>query len=251
MPEPIIPIQTIRYKQYVKEALVEALRAVFAVHPDPILRDTKVSIDFPMTENKYPAVVVRFYERQIKNIGVAHVEVGEILDENGLGTNRFRKYRHYLYNGDIEFAVYGLSSYDRDLIADSLVQLLSMGDTEDYTDLFLNRIYYADPNSEPYSLDHFINLNTDEISGFGETQIPAPWQSEDVLVYQTAYRLGIFGEFYSRSPVVNDFGTVSAVDPFPYLEDMGEEAPEPNDPGADGVYGTEDDQPLSTAWQNA
>ncbi len=247
MPEPVIPVQTIKYKQYVKEALVEALRSVFATHPDQILRDTTIGIDFPLTEVDYPSIVVRFYERQIKNMGIGHYELGPHASAAG----RFIKYRHYTYNGDIEFAIYALSSYDRDLISDSLVQLMAMGDTEDYTSVFLDRIYNSDPSVEPTSLDHFINLNTDQISGFGETQIPAPWSPEDVLVYQTAYRIGIMGEFYSRTPAIVDYGLVDGVDTFPYMGDAGEVAPEPPNPGPDKLYGTADDIPSAEPWTRA
>lgn len=244
MAEPIIPIQTIRYKTYVKEALVEALRAAFIGHPDELLAGTQIGIDFPLTENDYPMIVVRFYERQIKNAGVAHQEWFQTTENSG----RFVRFKHYLYNGDIEFAIYALSSYDRDLIADTVVQILTMGDIETYTNAFLNRIYAPDPVTEPTSLEHFINLNTDQIMGFGETQTPAAWQAEDVMVYQTAYRIGIFGEFYSRTPEPQpDYGLVERVDQFPYMD--GDPVPDPGWRGPDGEYGTADDQEDPNPWQ--
>src|SRR4051812_31881558 len=123
----MLPEQTIRYKTYVKTALVEALRSVFSNHPDSLLQRTKVSIDYPTSENKYPTVLVRFFEGKITNAGVGHVE--SLLRE---GTAIYDKYRHYLYHGDIEFAVYALSSKDRDLIADTLVQTIGMGDMATY-----------------------------------------------------------------------------------------------------------------------
>lgn len=222
--EPLIPIHTIKYKTYVKEALVEAFRAVFAAHPDDILRKTKVGIDFPTTESMYPAIVVRFYERSITNAGIGHFEMLDDPENPG----RYLRYKHYLYQGDIEFAVYALSSYDRDLISDSIVQTLAMGDLEPYSDQFLDRIYNSDPAVEPASLDHFINLNTDTIQGFGETQALAPWQPEDLLVYQTSYRIGIHGEFYSRTPPVVNYGLVEKVESYPYMPADGETKPSPN-----------------------
>lgn len=414
--------QTISYKTYIKETLVSALREVFRGHPDPLLAKTQVTIDFPFTELDYPAVVVRFYERTIKNVGVGHYEMLEtpeqtgnqeiwfdnfegIRDENhyfvrsgsyptdgvipttefsmvpytpqvdidagttvgftwndnelitiksGVRTDvgdsppvaygeveitatemivkakyrsdtsgdstlavssislpttdaeywleteyvegvlsvhvfdsdplldtaiplvstsatvadediiemtsqgrflleavadasgtsaifRFRtnrlnsvlppryiKHKHYLYQGDIEFAVYALSSYDRDIISDSLVQTLAMADTESYTNSLLNRLYEADPLTDPGSLYHYINLNTDEISGFGESQVPAPWQPEDVLVYQTSYRIAIHGEFYSRTPDIDGVALVEEIQTYPYMPAGGETKPDPN-----------------------
>jgi hypothetical protein len=244
MPKPTIPIQTVQYKTYVKEALVEALRNAFTGHPDELLAKVNIGIDYSLEELDYPQIVVRFYERSIKNAGVGHQEWFETAE----GTGRYVRFKHMLYTGDIEFAVYALSSYDRDLISDSIVQILTMGDIEPYTNAFLERIYSPNPTTEPVSIEHFINLNTDEIMGFGETQTPAPWGPEDVLVYQTAYRIGIFGEFYSRMPEPQpDYGLVERVDSFPYPAD--EEAPDPGWRGPDGVYGTADDQPDDNPWE--
>lgn len=231
MPEPLLQQQTIKYSSYVKETLVYALRSVFASHPDAILRSTSVDVDFPLTRNDYPAIVVRFYERGLTNAGVAHIE--HIEDANATG--RYVKYKHYLYQGDIEFAIYGLSSVDRDLVGDALVQILTMGETEPYSNLLLDRVY--DPPSIPAeneggaydpSMDHMMNLNTDKLSGFGETQAIAPWMPEDVLVYQKSYRVEIHGEFYSRTPVATNYGLVTAVQSYPYNPDDGEPVPNPN-----------------------
>lgn len=245
MAEPLQPIQVVRYKTYLKESIIEALKPVFTSHADNLLRDTKITVEFPFTEAHFPSIVVRFYEREIKNAGIAHQEFFE--DPNSAG--RYIRYRHVLYNGDIEFAVYALSSLERDIISDSLVQILTMGDVESYTNQFLNRIYLPNPNSEPASVDHMINLNTDHISGFGETQAPAPWDPEDVFVYQTAYRIPVFGEFYSRTPAQTNYGIIERVDTFPYMGDLGESVPDPPWPGPDKQYGTGDDLPDPAPWE--
>lgn len=219
----ILPEKTIRYKTYIKTALVEALRPVFTNHPDNPLQDTHVTIDFPLDKASYPAVIIRFFEREVKNIGVGHVEF-ILLDGDSVPS----KFKHYIYNGDIEFAVYGLSSLDRDLLADSLVQTLTMGDLTAYTNNFINRIYFPNASQYPDSVWNYVNLNTDRIQGFGETQVPAPWQPEDVLLYQTSYRIGIFGEFYSLPPDTPDAQLITKVDFYPYQEGL-----EPIPTGAD------------------
>lgn len=244
MAEPLTPVQTIRYATYLKEAICEALASVFASHADPFFRNTKVTIETPFTEAAYPAIVVRFYERNIRNAGISHYEW--FADPNAI--DRLIPYRHILYTGDIEFAIFALSSYERDLLGDSVMQILTMGDIEVYTNQFLQRIYTADPAIEPASVDHMINVNTDSIDGMGESQAPAPWQPEDVLVYQKAYRLGVFGEVYSRTPSLENYGLVEKVDTFPYMPAAGEVRPEPDHPGPDGVYGTGDDQPDPAPW---
>lgn len=214
---------TVPYLTYTKRALIEGLRQVFAVHPDPSYRyvpatigdeeatGTKITVEFPVTKNQYPSIVVKFYERNITNMGIGHIEF--LSSDSGF---TYSKYKHYNFTGDIEFVILALSSTDRDTISDSLVQTLAMGDLADYTSNFYTRLYQPDKIVYPDSIQNFININTDIISGFGETQAPAPWQPEDVLVYQKSYRCGIFGEFYSLSPVTKA-QFIRAVNVYPYL----------------------------------
>lgn len=205
--EPLLQEQTIRYKTYLKRSLVEAFSTVFKNHPDPLIRQhTKIDVDLPMVRSSYPSVVVRFYERQIKNTGVGHMET--LQNPSGA----YQKYKHYMYTGDLEFAIYALSSYDRDLLSDSLVQAIAMSDIEWYTNYFYNRIYES-TDFDSYS--HFININTDQVSGFGETQVNAPWMAEDTLIYQSSYRVGAMGEFYNRM-LNTEYNLVENIPLYPY-----------------------------------
>lgn len=204
---PLIKEQTIKYKTYLLQALIESVQAVFANHPDDLLRyHTNVSMDLPMERAQYPSVVIRFYEREIINMGLGHVEW--LQNPNGM----YQPYKHFKYTGDIEFAIYALSSYDRLLLADSITQIATMSDLEYYTNLFGDRIYNDDSED---ALFNFINFNSDRLSGFGETQIMAPWMPEDTLVYQTSYRTDIMGEFYSR-PLEAEYELIENIDVFPY-----------------------------------
>lgn len=425
MTKPLFPVETIRYTTYLKESLEQALRAVFASHPDRLLAQTKVGVDFPITQADYPAVVIRWFERSIDQAGIAHEEWLEVFDTivrlpvhndlfnpgsstpyfmfqgvyptngvfnntvtvmqptgvhladrveavvrldwhgdavtfdqhvktsdyNGVGffgrvalnvdpgkmdlelyyregannntlranlkvntpvrgsdgqmdlwlvtyavddhvtlavwdmnpngggppiamidhkmqndefiattdfdqvwlrfaaqgagnasiietytvntltttfAHAFRRFKHLIYEGDLEFAVYALSSYDRDLVGDTLIQVLQMADLEPWTNQILARIYEADPDIEPTSLFHFINLNTDKAAGFGETQSPVPWESEDQMIYNKSYRIGVLGEVYSRVPPNPIYGLVEQVDVYPYQKDVGEPKPNPH-----------------------
>jgi hypothetical protein len=237
----LLPEQTIHYKTWIKTSLVEGLKSVFLNHPDNRIRTqpglgpngstlgTKVSIDYPTSELHYPAVVIRFFEREIMNAGVGHVEYLYVDDES-----KVYKFRHYLYNGDIEFVIFALSSLDRDLISDSVTQTLAMPDMAAYTNNFWNRIYF--PSDEGITFEeqnrsrgrwNYVNLNTDRIAGFGETQTPQPWLSEDQLTYQTSYRVGIYGEFYSLPPIANipSFNKILKVNLYPYDDYILQEPP--------------------------
>lgn len=222
-----LPERTILYKTYLKTALIESLRPVFGNHKDEALRATTVEIDFPKREAHYPTVILRFFEREIFNAGVGHEE---LIDLSTVGLNGLYKFKHYFYKGDIEFAIYGITSLDRDLVADTIVQTIAMGNLEDYTNRFFDRIY-ADENQTPDSIWHYININTDRVSGFGEGQGQTPWGSEDDLIYQTSYRVPAFGEFYSVPPEIPaEF--ISKVAQYPYIQGL-EDVPEgdPNDGG--------------------
>lgn len=140
----------------------------------------------------------------------------------------FRRFKHLIYSGDIELAIYALSTYDRDLIADSLVEILAMADLEPWTNQLLQRIYNPDAIVKPTSIEHFVNLNTDKLGPFGESKQQVPWDAEDEMIYNVSYRVGVMGELYSRVPSTPVFGFVRQVDLYPYLGDLGEPVPNPN-----------------------
>lgn len=222
-----LPEKTVHYKTYVKTSLVEAIRPVFGNHRDKALRKTTTEIDFPKTLADYPTVIVRFFEREIFNAGVGHEEV---IDLSTVGLHGIYRFKHYFYKGDIEFAIYGITSLDRDLVADTIVQTITMGNLAEYTNRFFTRIY-PDEEKVPDSVWHYININTDRLSGFGEDQGQTPWGSEDDLIYQTSYRVPVFGEFYSVPPEI-PAEYVAAVSQYPYIEGV-DPVPEgdPNDGG--------------------
>jgi len=112
---------------------------------------------------------------------------------------KFIEYHHSIYHGDIAFEVYGLSSPDRDKIADALVEVVQMGVVGEEGKTFQERIYDTIGLS-PYSNWHFIAVNTDLLSGYGDREEMAPWMAEDTWVYRCEYRVPIIGEFYSITP---------------------------------------------------
>lgn len=218
---------TIRYRTYIKEAVVEALRAVFEQHPDPLIRITKVTPELPTDRASFPTIIVRYFNRYLRSAGVGHHEWWQITPE-GYEPKLFQKFKHFMYAGDIELKILALSSKDRDFLADALVQAIGMADTEHYTNAFLERIYDADPEVEPYSQYHFINLSTDDFQELGDQEGPTPWMEDDLLIYSSTFRIPIFGELYSR--VLSDpttYGFVEKVEMYPWIKDI-ETEPDPN-----------------------
>lgn len=228
----ITPQTTPRYKTFVKQGLVEALIAAFSNHTDPTVASAKVAIDFTDTDFSLPAVIIKFYESKLPNAGVGHFEwlPYPLTDDPTNPNTVFVEYQHRLYTGDIEFEIFGMSSLDRDLLSDALIEVLSMDEVSTPGKAFLNR-FYNGIQSTPFGLWHFPTLNLDNISGYGEQQMLAPWSPEDQLVYQTAYRVPIFGEFYSYTPPEPvTSGPIEEVDVYSYPTDAEGNAIDPSTP---------------------
>jgi hypothetical protein len=233
-PSSFVPQQTVSYKTFLKSAFVQALGAVYELMPDPVLQTTldaggnklsgvTVTIEYPTDSIVYPCIVVGWIEQYVRNAGVGHIEW--ILDEN---TNLPTPFRHAHYQGQIELAVYALSSLDRDLVSDSLVQIMRMPDMATYTTNYYNQIFNDVDNSNTL---HYINVDTDNIRPVGESVQQVPWGAENALQYKSGYRANVFGEFYSLPPDYQFGGYISEVDVYPYV--LGTDPvpdPDPSDP---------------------
>lgn len=244
---PIVPIRgmaTLSYKTFVKRIVTQALRDAFNGHPDPTVAKTTVSVDYPHDLLEFPVVIIKFYERDISNIGVGHVEyIGNIVD--GQVTSVTQYYKRW-YKGDVEFEVFGLTSLDRDTIADAFIEVIGMYELTPGGEAFWNRMYASNTDAY-YGEWHYCVLNQNVPSGYGEMQQIAPWMPEDVLVYQTSYRIPVMGEFYSLTPSSpNTPGLVEQVDIYPWDSDDPEDTPPADFPG--GIV-PEDDYMVITATQ--
>ena len=284
-----VPQQTLQYRTFLKRTVTEALQNAFALYGlkepeaphqyDATLGKTKIGPDYQTTRANFPSVVVKFYEQQIMNAGVGHMEWGpetteinltgvgditigsgeitgldtvqfllpgiteikgdgipkgaiviRVVDETSVLVDKeayetrttnltirgelninenFIEYHHSIYHGDIALEVYGLSSPDRDKVADALVEVVQMGVVGAEGKSFQQRIYDTIGLS-PYSQWHFIAVNTDLFKGYGEREEIAPWMPEDVWVYRAEYRVPIIGEFYSITPKQGE-GTLNLV----------------------------------------
>jgi hypothetical protein len=227
-----LPEYSIKYRTFLKKTVRTGLANVFRFHPDTLLQTTgaaqdqhgvQVTLEFPKKKNRYPAVVVRFFERDIVNMGVGHAEL-ILAHEDDPSPSVFK---HYLYHGDLEFAIYALSSLDRDTMADTVVQTLTMGRLFGYTNEFYTNVY---DRNEGDPLWNYINIDSDTLRGFGEQETPVPWASEDDKLYQTSYRVKVSGEFYSPVPDEAVGGFVEEVDVFPYIENLESEPTGSDDP---------------------
>jgi hypothetical protein len=246
------PEYTVKYKTHLKSAVQVGLSRVFKAHPDHQLRTSadgrtgpKITLENPHTQADYPTVVIRYYGRRVERMGVGHEELIFVHDDDEVPVKMF----HNIYEGDVELAVSALSSYDRDLMADTLVQTITMGSLEAWTNNLFDVIYpgyvypLTDAAADGYPADgypdshwHYVTINTDRIQEFGETQVPTPWKSED-QVYNVSLRFGVLGEFYSVPPsgTVEGNEFIEQVTVYPWIKDL-EDVPE-GDPA------------ITTEWQ--
>jgi len=183
-----------------------ALRKTFdSNYPDPMFRDIYVGPEFQLAREKYPAVYVRYQESEIKNIGLGHRVAA--VDDQGMD----RLLRQAIATGSIQFTVMALTPLERDTMMDNLVDLFMFGKEETERSAFWTNIF-----DESYI---WLNLNTEYITPGGVGQLPAPWQSENDLLFNGSYMLQSTCEFYSDMNT-SDFVPINSVKVYPYRQDQ-------------------------------
>lgn len=210
----LYPQQTIHYKTFVKTALVMGLRNAFASHPDTNLRDIKVTVEYPVDEVHYPALVVKFVERELQTVGIAHEE---LIDEV--------RYGHWWYKGAIELGIHAFDTRTVDYISNSIVQIISFGYLESWTNQFFTQLYNQTSAENPDVTYNSLTVNADQIHPLGEGREPAPWGAEDAFVYKGGYTVDVMGEYYSV-PLSPEADTIiQQVDVYPYNSASAEDVP--------------------------
>lgn len=213
MTQPLRKTGVTPYRRLVTTTIIEALRSVFdeSYNREPQFRNLKVTQKYPLVKVDYPALVVEYEDKLIANAGVGHEEWFD--DPDGI----IRKWHHRRFEGTLTFTIYALSTIDRDLFADALVEVLSFGRLDAQLTQFFTRVY--GDKTQPFSWATLFNqlmLNIDEIDGGGNNASVAPWQPEDVLVYTTSYSIDVHGGFYNT--LLSDtwpYLTAVNVDPYP------------------------------------
>lgn len=212
--------KVVGYTTMVNRTIVDGLRAVFTDQfPEKQLRNLRFSPDYPLTRTEYPMVLVDFDDRSNKNAGVGHSEL--FYDERGI----LREWNHRLFEGTLTLTVMALTTLDRDIIGDALVEMLAFGQMSHMSlqrNLFTR--LYGDPDDVQHSpvlrrtLSH-ISISTDEIQAGGKSASLAPWGPEDVMVFEKSYSLELHGGYYNSAPDQERPGTelVSNVFVYPKL----------------------------------
>lgn len=176
----------VQYKRLIKRTLVSALRTVFSnEYPDPQLKNLYVSIDHPIKREQFPAIIISYEESSVYNAGVGHIE--EIFNEDFLTV----PLKHFRFKGRLKFKCYALSPLDRDVLSDSIMEVLAFGRLDTLLNKFFSVVYDEITDSAQ------ISIHSDHLDGMGESTSKTLWNAEDVLIYETGYSVECSGGFYS------------------------------------------------------
>ena len=183
------------YRRLVVRGLVGALREVYDANysRERQLRDLKITTHYPLVRLDFPAVVIEYTGQRVINAGVGHEEW--FMDGNDI----MRKWNHRRFEGSLNFSCHALSPLDVDILADSVIEVLSFGRLDAQLGKFFTSIY--GDKDDPVMLSFTqIMLNVDIINDSGVSAQVAPWQPEDVLVYSSDINIEIHGGFYNTYP---------------------------------------------------
>jgi len=196
----------LQYKVGVKRQIVQALRAVYhaPTFPDQEMsQKINVALEYPILQEKYPAIYVNFSERSLYDAGLGHFTIEKISD----GSSRI--FRHWLFEGQATFNIMALDPLERDMIAASLTGIMAMGKDVAAYKPFFEQIYDEDFVS--------LQLNTSAMYPGGETVGPAPWENSNENIFITSYGADAVGSFISE-PETGNLIRISEVRTYPYRE---------------------------------
>ena len=187
------------YKTGIKREIVRALKPLFGdTFPIPELRNqVYVGLEYPMKVVNYPAIYITFTEREIRNVGVGHLEIG--IDAN-LSPYKIKR---WWFEGTMHFNILALNPLDRDRLAAAVINILAFNqDGPDEFAPFYDELYDAD------YVD--LTLMSDRIMPGGEQVGGVPWGNEDEQQYGNTYSVAVSGEFTSNAST-NDLVQISTI----------------------------------------
>ena len=189
-----------QYKTLVKRTIVRALKAAFTERfEEAQFKNLRITPDFPMSKQDYPAIMIRYSGSSITNAGVGHEEL--FHDE----ANNLRVWYHRHFAGEIEFVCMAQSPLDRDVLVDAMTEILAFGWLDDIRSEFFDEIYgTVEDGSSFITMLNQLTLNTDVITPGGDSAGPAPWEPEDTLIYQDSLSVEASGGFYNGLPAAPD-----------------------------------------------
>lgn len=182
----------------IKREIVTALKPMFGNDfPIENLRNrVYVGLEYPYTPVQYPAIYITYQPRELRNIGVGHIEYSN--DDSGTPV----AIKHWYFSGTINFNIMTLSPFERDQLGAALVNILALGETEYVFSSFQDELIDAT----------YVDLQylPDIIHPGGDVTGDVPWGNNDERTFGTSYSIDVLGEFYSE-PYTGDLIRIESV----------------------------------------
>ncbi len=209
------------HRRLVYDTVIAALRKVFGgdYDRDPQLKGRngqglKITQQYPFVEADYPSIVVDYQNSKVVNAGVGHYEI--FPDRQGV----LRLWNHNRFEGRLQFSLHAMSSLDRDILADALVELIRFGRLDEVLNVFFETIYpwsftpqaqiFPSPDDDYIALTQLM-LDSDQVMGEGDSAMINPWGAEDTLVYTSVCSVVLHGGYYNVLPTP-ELGVYTAVE---------------------------------------
>ena len=204
------------HQRLVYRNVIEGLRSSFDqfYDRDRQLQELRITQNYPIKQIDYPSIVVDYQPQRVVSAGVGHVEW--FRSPSGY----WRKWKHNRFEGHLSLHVFALSTLDRDIISDAIVELVRFGDLDSNLNRFYEVIYPSDEDLEAmadaedhiYSENLFgqLMLDSDQLTAVGNSATVAPWEPEDVLVYSGGWSMALHGGYYNSYPT-QDWSRVTSI----------------------------------------
>jgi len=164
----------------VKKLIIRALRATFTdMYPNDKLSGLNIDMEYPYKEEEYPGIWVRFSLSKIQASGLSP----DIYTNDEI-------YRVWHFEGTVSFVVIALSSKERDLISDGVIEAYAFAAVMPTASSFYTTIQSSDLVN--------ITLQSDILSSGGQTEtVGTPWD-DDKIAYEDRYSFEVIGQVRSR-----------------------------------------------------
>lgn len=196
-----------QHRVAVLSQVTNALRKTFdSDYPDLGFEVVYTGPEFQMEAQRYPAVYVAYQESQIRTAGLGHYI--QTVDTQGMD----RMLKQSIALGAIQFTAMALTPLERDSLMDALSDLLlfSKGGVA------AKATFWKEITDEDFL---WLTLTTENIQPGGVSSMPAPWQSENDILFSGSYAVNSEAEFFSDFET-SDFVPINKVGLFPYRPDQ-------------------------------
>lgn len=163
-----------------KKLVIQALRATFtAMYPDSKLAAMNIDMEYPYKEEHYPGIWVRFSPSKLQASGL----YPKIHTPDEI-------YSVWHFEGAVSFTIIALTSKERDLISDGIIEAYA----------FASQMPTASPFYTTIVASDLINmtLQSDILTPGGQSEtIGTPWD-DDKIAYEDRYSFEVVGQVRSR-----------------------------------------------------